>query len=167
MEELVCIFISSSSANQGVPLFEEFFQQPGNQYSFENTLVFEQDGKIVGSLTAYNGAALAKLRKPFLAKLKDEYGLENFNPGDETEAGELYIDTLSVVPEMQGRGIGTQLIRACIEKAKQLKYPRVGLLVDPKKTSARKLYEKLGFQQIKTRNFMGVDYLHMQIKLNN
>jgi len=47
-------------------ILKHFFMQRGNQYSYENTLVFEEEGKVLGSLNAYDGGKLHELRKPFL-----------------------------------------------------------------------------------------------------
>ncbi|WP_051691718.1 hypothetical protein [Pedobacter borealis] len=42
-------------------IFKHFFQQENNQYSYENALVYEDEGKILGSLNAYDGGKLLKI----------------------------------------------------------------------------------------------------------
>src|SRR5690606_33077467 len=66
MEDLACFFTRSEDARQAIPLFEHFFQQKQNQYSYENTLIYQVDDQIAGTLTAYDGAILSDLRAPFL-----------------------------------------------------------------------------------------------------
>ena len=166
MEDFACTFIQEKDSSLAIPLFEHFFQKPGNQYSYENTLVCEINHHLVGTITAYDGAYLKQLRTPFLEYLADKYPLNNFQPEDETEAGEFYIDTLSVSPHFQGKGIGSQLIQATIEKASRLNHKKVGLLVDLENPLAKKLYERLGFKSKGLKTLMGGKYEHMQLSLS-
>jgi len=146
-------------------IFKHFFRQKNNQYSYENTLVFEDGGKILGSLNAYDGEKLLMLRQPFLAYLAEHYQTNNNNPGTETQSGEFYLDTISVNPLAQGKGIGKQLIKAGIDWAKQLDHHTIGLLVEQNNENALKLYEKMGFSVQNEKEFMGGLYHHMVFKL--
>ena len=165
MEDLACFFVQETDAKLAIPLFEHFFQTKDNQYSYENTLIYEIDHQVVGTLTAYDGALLNALRTPFLAHLSRTYNLNDFQPEDETEIGEFYIDTLGVSPLFQGKGIGSKLIQATVEKAARLKHQKVGLLVDLENPLAKRLYERLGFQSKGIKKFMGGTYNHMQINV--
>lgn len=144
-------------------IFEYLFQQPGNQYSYENTLVFEEAGKILGSLTAYDGRDLAELRKPFLAYL-NRTDLED-NLDTETQSGEFYLDSISVNPSSQGKGIGKQLVKAGIAWGQQLGHQYIGLLVEQHNERALKLYQHLGFVIQNEKEFMGGLYHHMMFKV--
>jgi ribosomal protein S18 acetylase RimI-like enzyme len=79
----------------------------------------------------------------------------------ETTAGEYYLDTVSVFPNRQGRGIGNRLISSVIERAKESGHDCVGLLVEKANPSAKKLYQRLGFEVTNIKNFMGGEYEHM------
>ncbi|SMC35688.1 GNAT family N-acetyltransferase [Moheibacter sediminis] len=160
MEDLAMKFTQSSDLEKSIPVFEYFFQQKGNQYSYENTLVFEENGEIIGSITGYDGNKLNELRTPFLDHLLEKFRFEQI-PEDETEAGEFYIDTVSVSMNHQGKGIGRKLIEAMIIHAKEKGFYKVGLLVDVENPSAKKLYERIGFKIIKTKNLMGGQYEHL------
>ncbi len=92
---------------------------------YENAWVYEEAGSVVGSVIAYDGAQLHALRAPVLALIRSSYGIDIVLE-DETAAGELYIDTLSVLPTAQGRGIGSKLVRHLCEVSSQ----PIGLLVD-------------------------------------
>ena len=146
-------------------IFKHFFQQKNNQYSYENTLVFEDGGKILGSLNAYDGRKLLQLRQPFLAYLAEHYQANNSDQGTETQSGEFYLDTISVNPKAQGKGIGKQLIKAGIDWAKQLGHHTVGLLVEQNNGRALKLYQNMGFVIQNEKQFMGGRYHHMVFKL--
>jgi len=146
-------------------IFTHFFPLQGNQYSYENTLVFEEEGKVLGSLNAYDGRKLIELRKPFLAYLKEHYNGSDLNQGTETEAGEFYLDSISVKPSAQGKGIGKQLIKTGIDWAKKLGHHTVGLLVEQNNENALKLYQKMGFVIQNEKEFMAGLYHHMIFKI--
>jgi len=145
-------------------IFEQLFQQPGNQYSYQNTLVFEEAGKVLGSLTAYDGGKLSELRKPLLTYLS-QTNVDDDNPDAETQSGEFYFDSISVAPDAQGKGIGKQLVKAGIAWGRQLGQDNMGLLVEQHSGRALKLYQQLGFTIQKEKEFMGGLYHHMQFKV--
>lgn len=164
MNDLAMKFTKSSDLEKSIPVFEYFFQQRRNQYSYENTLVCEENGEIIGSVTGYDGGKLNELRTPFLDHLSEKFGFEQM-PEDETEPGEFYLDTISVSIHHQGKGIGKKLIEAMIHHAKQKGFEKVGLLVDVENPSAKKLYERIGFKVLKTKNLMGGQYEHLVFSL--
>ncbi|WP_316804378.1 GNAT family N-acetyltransferase [Pedobacter nototheniae] len=161
MGDLAFKFANSNNFSEVIALFEYFFEQKGNQYSYENTLVFENDGEVAGSINAYDGAKILELRAPFLQYLTEHKGLKNFNPEPETEAGEFYLDTISVSEKIQGKGIGKRLIKAGLEWAVKLGHKKTALLVDKKNEGALKLYLKMGFKIENERTFIGSQYYHM------
>ena len=58
-----------------------------------------------------------------------------------TDEGEQFLHKIMVHPELRGRGIGTELMRAGLRLATS----RVLLTVDPENDAAVKLYENFGF----------------------
>ena len=56
--------------------------------------------------------------------------------------------TLATDPDVQGKGIGRQMVEYCIDYAKSHGYKAVRLDVVPDNIPARKLYEKCGFQYL-------------------
>jgi ribosomal protein S18 acetylase RimI-like enzyme len=160
MNELACRFVGSTNPYDALPLFEYFVQIKNNQYSHENTLVYEDASGVVGSINAYDGAKLIEYRAPFLMYLNDNYGFRDILE-EETTTGEFYLDTLGVKPDHQGKGIGTSLIRAACDRGKQLGHSRAGLLVDETNPLARKLYERVGFSSVGPKNFAGGIFAHM------
>ena len=65
---------------------------------------------------------------------------------DETQAGELYLDSLAVLPEYRRHGIASRLIRTTKELADKMGLPCVGLLVDKGNPDGEALYASIGFQ---------------------
>lgn len=161
MDDLAAKFTGAADPYEAVPLFERFAALPANQYSYENTLVYEDEDGVCGMICAYNGAELGNLRAPFLEYLDQEYGFKH-NPEDETKPGEYYIDCVSVSQDKQGKGIGSVLVKAMIDHAKVQQHPTIGLLVNTENPKAERLYASLGFTTIKEKDFMGGKYFHMQ-----
>ncbi|WP_439583153.1 GNAT family N-acetyltransferase [Dyadobacter bucti] len=159
MGHIAGIFAKSDQYEDAVPFFEAFFERDDNQYSYVHTMVYEENNTVLGSVTGYDGARLAELRQPVLDRLRESD--PDFTPGDETEAGEFYMDCVNVRTDHQGNGIGKKLILAFCEKARQLGFKRVGLIVDKVNPDAKKLYEKLRFYVAGEKDFLGHRYFHM------
>ena len=61
------------------------------------------------------------------------------------EGNYMVIHALAIDPQLQGKGLGTDVIRFCVNKAKQCGYQALRLDIVPDNIPARKLYEKNGF----------------------
>jgi len=166
MENIAFQFVGKNDLDEALELFKFFISQKSNQYSFENCLIAVESDEITGSITAYDGSKLNQLRKPFLDYIKENYNYIKI-PEDETEAGELYIDTVSVSADHQRKGIGRKLIEAMIEKAKIDGFKKVGLLVDVQNPFAKKLYQKIGFRHSGFKNLMGGKYEHLIFEIQS
>src|SRR5690606_42047799 len=81
---------------------------------FPYTTLFRSE--IAGSITTYNGALLPFYRDAFLKYISVNYNVKDLVIENETINGELYIDTLSVYPRFQGKGIGSKLLLARSEE---------------------------------------------------
>lgn len=133
----------------------------GTQYSYRNVLVAEVDGIVAGAVVGYDGALLETLRSGTLSILKE------FNPSvyvadDETQSGEFYIDSISVLPQFRGCGIGKRLLMAIVGKGLVLGCSKVGLMVDFENSEASSLYSRCGFQTVGEKFFFGHKMCHMQ-----
>jgi ribosomal protein S18 acetylase RimI-like enzyme len=137
-----------------------FIQQTANQYSFENCHVAELEGEITGVLLAYDGSKLVELRKPVLDYIQQQFGLIP-TVTDETQAGEVYIDSIAVSPAHQGKGIGSKLLQHVIY---QKKGETLGLLVDKTNPPAKRLYLRIGFESVGEKNLLGISLEHLQLK---
>ncbi len=165
MEDLACTFANTKDPDLALPLFEYFFRQPANQYSFEHSLVYQENGRIAGSVIAYDGRMLPKYRKPFLEYIASHYNVKDLVIENETMKGEVYIDTISVYPSFQGKGIGSKLLRSVISKSRFEGHKKMGLLVDLKNPNAKKLYTALGFKSVDKKQLGTGVYEHLQLDL--
>ena len=163
MGDLPYKFVAAEDKQKAFALLKLFVLQEGNQYSLDNTFVDEQDGKVVGAINAYDGGQIENLRKPFFHYLREHFHNGNFEMELESESGEFYIDTVAVDPKQQGKGIGKNLIIEVINHAKSLNFHKVGLLVS--NPDAKRLYEKLGFEKVGSRNLLGKTHEHLVFRV--
>ena len=132
-------------------------------YSYENTVVAEIDGRIIGAMCAYDGADYQKLKQPIVDTLGNDSGFADLM---ETEAGEFYLDSVGVMPEYRGRGIASLLFEAQCKRAASLGHKVAGLIVDKDKPKAEALYTRLGFKYIDDKDFFGHTMRHMVRQLD-
>jgi putative acetyltransferase len=96
-------------------------------------------------------------RSGFLERLEDEYSVNVVAVdehgrligqldvrGRKNRAGEL---GMAVVPEWRGRGVGTRLMQACVDWARERGVHKLALQVWPHNEAALRLYEKFGFER--------------------
>lgn len=164
LDDLAAKYTNSNDPLNLIPDVSLFFVQEKNMYSYVQTLVAETGHRVVGSITAYDGADFILFRNPFIQHVSRKYGF-NLPLEPETEAGEYYIDTLSVIPSQQGKGIGAALIRAMLQHAVALKYERVGLLVEAANAPAKKLYGRIGFKKAGEKQLLKSSYEHLVFDL--
>ncbi len=157
MSEIVFKLIQREDSHESVRFLERLFLKQNNQYSYENTLVYEKDKQILGSLVYYNGAHIDPLSQSVFDFVKASYG-HNIRLEKETQAGEFYIDTLSVSPKAQGKGIGSSLL---LHLKEQLKGETIGLLVSMDNPQAERLYLRMGFVYADMKMLAGAPYKHL------
>lgn len=136
-------------------------EQENSQYSYRNTIVALDGDRVVGVAVSYDGGRLHELRSAFIEAAKEYTGKDNTGMDDETQAGELYLDSLAVVPEYRRRGIATRLIRATKERADRLGLPHVGLLVDKGNPIGEALYATIGFRYANDSHWGGHPMKHL------
>ena len=127
-------------------LMTELVKRTDSQYSYLNTSVAVISSQVVGVCVTYDGAKLHELRHAFIEGALRMFGMDHSSMGDETQAGELYIDCLCVAQPFRCKGIATALIQDSIGKARALGLPAVGLLVDNGNQQAERFYNRLGFK---------------------
>ena len=144
----------------------DLVERTDTQYSYLNTLVaLSDDDELAGICVSYDGASLLRLRKPFIDESLKRFGMDHSNMKPETEEGELYLDSLCVDANFRHCGVGTALLKASIDKARRLKLPKVGLLVDKGNPKAERLYRSLGFEYVGDSEWGGHPMRHLQYDL--
>ena len=136
-------------------------EREDSQYSYKNTLVAMDDEKVVGVAVSYDGARLYELRQAFIEAAKEQIGKDHSGMDDETQAGELYLDSLAILSEYRRQGIARKLLRATKEKADQMGLPCLGLLVDKGNPAGEFLYSSVGFRYSNDSNWGGHPMKHL------
>lgn len=129
-------------------------------YSYRNTLIAESEGQSVGMLTSYDGRYYHEWRITTMALIKQYLGVTFENMEDEAILGEYYLDSLAVVPEHRGKGIGRALLWQGMMQG-LYRGLSVTLAVDPVNEKAQRLYASLGFQAAGKLFIFGHDYWKM------
>lgn len=165
-DEICTEFVAPNHTLQDLhALFTHLAQLDGSQYSYRNTLVaLTPEGEVAGVSVAYDGAMLHPMRRHFFDAAKSMLGRDMEGMDDETSPDEFYLDTLAVMPQFRGHGIGTRLLRAQFERACQAGKP-AALLVDYVNPKAEALYRSLGFEHVDDRPFAGTVMKHMRLPL--
>lgn len=144
-----------------IAVLTEIARREATQYSWQYALIAEVGGAVAGAVVGYDGAALHTLREGTFATLRDCIG-RTPTIVDETSEGEYYLDSVGVLPQFRGLGVGRALVSAFCERVLAMGHSRVGLIVDSENPKAEKLYTSLGFVRVGTRPFFTHQMWHMQ-----
>jgi GNAT superfamily N-acetyltransferase len=111
-------------------ILTNFFCQEDNRISYQNTLVMEQDGVVVGMTILYDGCKARQLDVPIERAAAKKSGDSNYHIPTEPETSGFYLDTLSVSPPCQSKGYGSKFIEAGCDRGRKLGHKRIALLVE-------------------------------------
>lgn len=139
----------------------QLVERDDSQYSYKNTCVALDGEKVVGISVSYDGSRLHELRQAFLEMALKLIGKDHSGMNDETQPGELYLDSLAVLPDYRRQGIASRLIHATRERARQMGLPCLGLLVDKGNPTGEALYRSIGFQYVNDSHWGGHDMKHL------
>lgn len=162
--EVIYKFIGEEHYGKGKDFLLHFVKSENNQYSFQNCYVAAEEGEIIAAVLVYDGAKLEELRRPVLEYVHQHFDA-NLNVEDETQAGEFYIDSLGVVTNHQGKGLGSTLLSFLIDEIVDKNGKTLGLLVDKTNPEAKRLYLKLGFQVVEEKQLLGFSLEHLQLSM--
>lgn len=114
-------------------------------YSFCNTRIAEIDGHPVGALVAYDGACYAAMRAKTFGLVQQTSGMDLSRNAMETSSGEFYLDSMAILSDYRGLGIGKMLMRDRMDYALRNGFQKITLLVDKDKSRLQRYYESEGF----------------------
>lgn len=166
MEAIVSEFIGQDDPKKAKEFLLHFVQKENNQYSYQNCFVVEDNDQIIAAVNVYDGSELKRLRAPIVQYIEMHFN-KIFNPEDETQPGEYYIDSLGVNPDQQGKGIGAKLLKFLIDYYVTQNNKTIGLLVEENNPNAKRLYLKLGFEPVGEKMLLSTKLIHLQVKPND
>ena len=114
-------------------------------YSYRNTRIAEVDDCAVGALVAYDGARYAKMREKTFGLVQQTSGMDLNHKAMETGPGEFYLDSMALLSDYRGVGIGKMLMRDRVDFSLSNGFQKVTLLVDKDKPRLQRYYECEGF----------------------
>ena len=163
MTDDCCLFFCDDS--YGLDDFRKMMtmlvEREDSQYSYKNTLVAMDCNKVVGISVCYDGGRLHELRRTFVEAAMEHIGKDHSGMDDETQTGELYLDSLAVLPEYRRQGIASRLLIATKERATRMGLPCVGLLVDKDNPDGEALYSFVGFRYVNDNHWGGHPMKHL------
>lgn len=141
-------------------VLERLFAERANRFSHEFADVAQTKGNVAGLLLGYPEREMQQTQVSMFQQLSAIYDggqmlrfLCRTLPLArlvEAEAGEFYIFSLAVLPEFQGRGIGTRLLHHAETRARLAGLKVCSLGVEADNDGARRLYERSGYQVVAT-----------------
>ena len=143
-------------------VLEEIARLENSQYSYRNAIIAEVNGIPAGAAVAYDGAHLYALRDVTLKHIFNRTG-KSHNIEDETDASEVYLDSIAVLPEYRGLGIGKRLLQTLKAKTLNEYGKNLGLLVDFENPNAERLYKSVGFERMNVKDFLGHKMWHLVV----
>jgi ribosomal protein S18 acetylase RimI-like enzyme len=126
-----------------------FFREENNRLSYQNTIVADILGEVVGIVITYRGEDASRLDELILKRLRKKRRNEVIFFDKEADEGDFYIDTVCVADRFRGYGIGSLLLKEAEKAAIQKGYLRLSLNVAQDNPVAKKLYEQNGYKDEK------------------
>lgn len=116
-------------------------------FSYRNGVVAEVDGSIVGGLIGYPVAAEPEPidtvnTPPMWIPLLELEAIA---------ARTWYVNTVAAFPDSRGLGVGSKLMQRAERTASSLGLRGTSLIVSDANQGARRLYERLGYEEVATR----------------
>ncbi|MFC7681290.1 GNAT family N-acetyltransferase [Paenibacillus sp. GCM10028914] len=149
------------SEEDAITVLEQYFQQEEGRLSYRQALTSEVEGNLAGLIVTYGGDEAKELDRPIIERLRNLKNDPSITLDKEADEDEFYIDTLSVSPSYNGQGIGSALIRAAEQRAKERGYDKIALAVVTDNKRAYSLYLRTGYEVDKDIIINRHVYFHM------
>lgn len=120
---------------------EQRYAREGVNFSCENCTIAEHDGAVLGMLHAYE---MTDSSEPETDPVLRPYA--------ELEApGSLYISGVALFPEYRNLGIGSRLMDAAMQTARERDVPKLSLIAFEQNEGSWRLYLRLGYDVVDQR----------------
>lgn len=126
--------LQEEEKNRWLERLRHFFRQDGNRFSYQCIQVADQCSEVVGLVLSFGGREEARLNAAIGWPLERE-----------AQEGEWYVDALAVFTPWSRQGIGTRLLQASEQQARQHSYSKVALNVAQENEPALALYQRLQY----------------------
>lgn len=141
-------------------MIAKLFVRDAGRFGYNNAFVAECEKEPVGLLIACRGDKVNRLNIETIPHLVAVLGLVKaigfvyraitLPGGKEAQDDEFFLSNLGVIPSMQGRSLGTQMLAYAERLACENDLRKCSLIVGWNNVKARRLYERLGYQVVET-----------------
>jgi len=141
-------------------MIEKLYARNAGRFGYGSAFVAEFESESVCLLIAPRGDRVNRLNLETIPHLIAVLGFTKaigfvwravtLPGGREAEDDELYIANLGILPSMQGRSFGAQLLAYAEQFARENNLMKCSLIVGWDNTSARRLYERVGYKVVET-----------------
>lgn len=126
--------LPAAGENRFVERLAHFFREAGNRFSYQNIQVAEHQGEVVGLVLSFGGHEEELLNSAIGWPLQRE-----------AQEDEWYADALAVFTDWGHQNIGTRLLQAAEQQARQHGYAKIALNVARENAQALSLYQRLHY----------------------
>src|SRR5271166_5915005 len=116
------VLTGTTDGEETASILNDFFGQEDTRISYQNALVMEEEGELVGVAIFYDGAKARELDAPLERAAAKKSGDSKYSIPTEPEASEFYMDALSVSPRRQRKGYG-RIDRSGVRSSPQARAP--------------------------------------------
>lgn len=135
-----------------IEIGERRFAREGVAFSYENAIVAECDGAVIGAAVSY-----AMEEDPDAEPMSDPV----LRPVAELEYyGSLYLAGLAMFEDWRGQGLGTELLHRAAARAREMGLPRLSLIVFERNEDAHRLYLREDFHETDRRPIVPHPLIH-------
>lgn len=162
-EDMESPFITEIPLTELKMILETSMKSQDFRYRYANGIVCERNEEVAGIAFGFKGEEEATGDTFFKHLLTEKKYHEKIDLDfeRETTAGEWYLDMLYTKPEYRGKGVASELLAALPQFAEQVGESKLALNCDVANTSAKRLYEKNGFEVVSMISIVGHRYDHM------
>lgn len=142
------------------PKVAQLFSRNAGRFGYKYAYIAERDDELVGLLVACPGDKVGRLNLETIPHLISVLGFAEaigfvyrsvmLPGGKEAENDEFFLGNIGILPSMQGRSLGTQLLGYAEELAHKNGLKKCSLIVGWGNNSARRLYERVGYEIAET-----------------
>lgn len=133
-----------------------YFREASNRFSYQFIWVAEQRSEVVGLVLSFGGREEEQLNAAIGLWLERE-----------AQEDEWYVDALAVFSDWGRRGIGTRLLQAAEQQARQQHYLKIALNVARENQQALSLYQRLHYVVTEQTFLYHHPHVRLVKRLNN
>lgn len=162
MQDKQSYFTENFPKDKVISFINHLYIQDISYFSYKFIIVQEIGATLAGIALAYDGKLNTEFQKQWEPSVEAYFGKdEDEFESSEAQHDEFHIDTLAVVETFRGQGVGSSLLIAAEQIARQQGHHKFSLNVSKENWKAQKLYERHGFVTQSSFHISEHLYYHM------